>query len=48
MDVKRGPANVTIQVAVMGSIWGFSDKTDGRVLSLLMIFEGTMVLNAEL
>ena len=31
--MKRGPANESIQVAVVGSIWGFGDKTDGNVIA---------------
>ena len=30
-SMKRGPANESVQVAVVGSIWGF-DKTDGTVI----------------
>jgi hypothetical protein len=30
-NLKRGPANESIQVAVVGGIWGFGDKTDGTV-----------------
>ena len=28
-SMKRGPANESVQVAVVGSIWGFGDKMDG-------------------
>ena len=31
-NIKRGPVNKSIQVAVVGSIWGFGDKTDGTVI----------------
>ena len=31
-SMKRGPANESIQVAVVGSTWGFGDKTDGTVI----------------
>ena len=32
-NMKRGPANENIQVAVVGSIWGFGDKMDGTVIT---------------
>ena len=31
-NMKRGPANKSIQVAMVGSIWGFGDKTVGTVI----------------
>ena len=31
-SMKRGPAKESVQVAVVGSIWGFGDKTDGTVI----------------
>ena len=34
-NMKRGPANESIQVAVVGSIWGFGGRTDGPVSRLL-------------
>ena len=30
--MKRGPTNESVQVAVVGSIWGVGDKTDGTVI----------------
>ena len=30
--MKQGPANESIQVTVVSSIWGFGDKTDGTVI----------------
>ena len=35
MNMKRGPTNESIQVAVVGSIWGFGDTTDGTVLDYI-------------
>jgi hypothetical protein len=32
--MKLGPANESIQVAVVGSIWGFGVKMDGTVIVL--------------
>ena len=37
--MKRGPANESIQVAVVGSIWGFGDKTDGTVIDCIQFVE---------
>ena len=37
--MKRGPANDSIQVAVVGSIWGFGDKTDGTVIDYIQFAE---------
>ena len=31
-----GPANERIQVAVVGSIWGFGNKTDSTVIAYWM------------
>ena len=31
-NIKRGPSNESIQVAVMGSIWGVGDKMVGTVI----------------
>ena len=39
MCEKRGPANESIQVAVVGSIWGFGDKTDGTVIDCIQFVE---------
>ena len=36
MNMKRGLA---IQVAVVGSIWGFGDKTDGSVIDCIQFAE---------
>ena len=38
-SMKRGPANEIIQVAVVGSIWGFGDKTDGTVIDCIQFAE---------
>ena len=37
--MQRGPANESIQVAVVGSIWGFGDKTDGTVIDCIQFAE---------
>jgi hypothetical protein len=37
--MKCGPANESIQVAVVGSIWGFSNKTDGTVIDYIQFAE---------
>ena len=37
--MKRGPANESVQVAVVGSIWGFGDKTDGTVIDYIQFAE---------
>jgi hypothetical protein len=37
--MKWGPANEIIQVAVVGSIWGFGDKTDGTVIDGIQFAE---------
>ena len=34
-----GPANKSIQVAVVGNIWGFGDKTDGTVIDYIQFAE---------
>ena len=31
-SMKRGPANESVQVPLVCSIWGFGDKTDGTVI----------------
>ena len=38
-NMKRGPANESIQVVVVGSIWGFGDKTDGTVIDYIQFAE---------
>ena len=38
-SMKQGPANESIQVAVVGSIWGFGDKTDGTVIDCIQFVE---------
>ena len=38
-SMKRGPANESIQVAVVGSIWGFGDKTDGTGKDCIQFIE---------
>jgi hypothetical protein len=35
-NMWRGPANESVQVAVVGILWGFGDKTDGRVLKTIL------------
>ena len=37
--MQRGPATQSIQVAVVGSIWGFGDKTDGTVIDCIQFAE---------
>ncbi|XP_071244550.1 kinesin light chain 1-like isoform X2 [Salvelinus alpinus] len=37
--MKRGPVNESVQVAVVGSIWGFGDKTDGTVIDCIQFIE---------
>ena len=37
--MKRGPANESVQVAVVDSIWGFGDKTDGTVTDCIQFIE---------
>ena len=39
MSMKRGSANESAQVAVVGSIWGFGDKTDGTVIDCTQFVE---------
>jgi hypothetical protein len=45
--MKRGPTNESVQVAMVGSVWGFGDKTDGTVIdlasSLLSSFGGLRI-----
>ena len=36
-DVRAG--NESIQVAVVGSIWGFGEKTDGTVINCIRFVE---------
>ena len=38
-NMKRGPANESIQVAVVGGKWGFGDKTDGTVTDCIQFAE---------
>ena len=38
-SMKRGPANESVQVAVVGSIWGFGDKTDGTMIDCIQFIE---------
>ena len=38
-SIKRGPANESVQVAVVGSIWGFGDKMDGTVIDCIQFIE---------
>ena len=37
--MKRGPANESVQVAAVGSIWDFGDKTDGTVIDCIQFIE---------
>ena len=37
--MQRGPAKESIQFAVVGSIWGFGDKTDGTVIDCIQFIE---------
>ena len=39
MNMQQGPANKSIQVAVVGSIWGFGDETDGTVIDCIQFAE---------
>ena len=38
-SMKRGPADESVQVTVVGSIWGFGDKTDGTVIDCIQFAE---------
>ena len=38
-SMKRWPANDSVQVAVVGNIWGFGDKTDGTVIDCIQFVE---------
>ena len=38
-QMQRWSANESIQVAVVGSIWGFGDKTDGTVIDYIQFVE---------
>ena len=38
-NVKRGPADESIQVAVVGGIWGFDDKKYGTVIDCIQFAE---------
>ena len=40
---RLGPANESIEVAVVGSIWGFGDKTDGTTSNLLSSVGGYFI-----
>jgi hypothetical protein len=37
--MKRGPTNESVQVAVVGSEWGFGDKTDGTLIDSIQLDE---------
>ena len=39
MSMKRGPGNESVQVALVCSIWGFGDKTDGTVIDCIQFIE---------
>jgi hypothetical protein len=38
-SMKRGPGNESVQVAVVGSIWGFGDNTDDTVIDYIQFAE---------
>jgi hypothetical protein len=38
-SMKRGPANESIQVVVVGSVWGIGEKTDGTVIDCIQFVE---------
>ena len=38
-NMMQGPANESIQVAVVGSIWGFGDKMHGTVIDYIKFAE---------
>jgi hypothetical protein len=38
-SMKRGPANKSVQVGMVGSVWGFGDKTDGTVIDCMQFIE---------
>ena len=38
-NMRRGPANESIHVAVVVSIWGFGDKTVGTVIDCIQFVE---------
>ena len=37
--MKRGPANESVQGAMVGSIWGFGEKTDGTLTDCIQFIE---------
>ena len=37
--MQSGPTNESVQVAVVGSVWGFGDKTDGTVIDYIKFTE---------
>jgi hypothetical protein len=39
MNMKQGPANESVQVAVVGSKWGFGDKMDDTVIGYIQFAE---------
>ena len=41
---KPGPANESVQVAVVGSLWGFGDKTDGTVIDCIQFVDWHSIL----
>ena len=38
-SMKRGPANESVQFAMVGRIWGFGDNTDGTVIDCIQFAE---------
>ena len=43
--MKRGPANESIKVAVVGSIWGLGDETDGTEIQFAEQSVGSYFVN---
>jgi hypothetical protein len=41
-SMKRGPANESVQFAVVGGIRGFGDKTDGTVIDCIQFVENSV------
>ena len=39
MNMQRGPADQSVQVAVVGGIWGFDDKMGGTVIDCIQFIE---------
>ena len=43
-SMKRGPANESVQVAMVGSFWGFGDRTDCTVIDCIQFVELEAIL----